>query len=474
MNINENNRIKDLNQSVTNTNKAVETQSKTKKIPTIIIVIIIVVLGLGTGMSIGFVYFTQPKMIIQQSINKVFTTTENQIRQFELFFKDINLTDNFEITNQISLDTSVEDYKLFLDYSLINTTQVTSTQIYTNTNINYQENQILAIENIFYDGLLKVLFSSYDKIFYLNSKKINLEQILNREYIEEIMSTINTENILYINEFLNEKLSKSIDNDNLTTIKEQVIINSKTQNVKTYNYKMSGINTIIFLSTEIVKDDKMLEIIATLYDMTKEEIIKELTTIIETAIENEDDDLIIDINLYTSGLLKNIIGGKIEVDSDTLDFYLESETVFYEITAEYGEKLIGKINEFYIEASTESTYENITVKIESLEDKYTITITDLEYQIIISTIKENYNEYITSIQIDYEDHWYIIKNKTNINYDFITTTFPEKEELNIEDLDSTITLELLQSIIYSFINTPIGDLLIPMYEMYFSDLPPTI
>lgn len=252
----------------------------------IVIALIILVGGLLAG---GYFYISTPKFMTEVAIDKLFNTTENILLDFEDFNSGYDASKDYEIINNIKMDTNMDDVDALLnykDFSVKTISHVSDDKLFTNLTLNHNDESVISADVSLEDDVIKLLLDCYDDILVASPSDFDLEDTFDVERIKEMRTEFSVDNFLYINEFMKNTLKESIDYDNIVKEKEEVTLNNETMNVTAYNYKMSINDTFVIFADAIKNDSTMLTILSIGFDMSESEII----SAIDSAKENASSD----------------------------------------------------------------------------------------------------------------------------------------------------------------------------------------
>lgn len=440
----------------------------------IAIVLIILVVGLLGG---GYYYINTDVFIVETSIDNLFNTTENLILDFEDFNSGFNDSKDYEITNNITMDSNIENLNEIFGnkyFSLKTTSQVSDNKIFSNVTLNYDNNEVISADISLEEELIKFLLNCYDDILVADASDYNLEEVLNVERINEIKEELSIENALYINEFIKNTLKESINYDNVTKEKTEVTLNNEVKNVIAHNYNMPVNETAVVFVDAIKNDSKLLNILSLIFDISESEVINHFEDIRESILDYEK--LYINYTFYTSGLLNDLVGGEIKSDESTLTFYVDNDVIYYEIISvdDVSIKLIGELNQNYytIGYINEEGKEEVSIKFNFSNTDYSVNVnvdrtiyySDFKFNIESGVHKNSENDYTSRLYVSFDDEYLEVALDTVINYDFEFNFMPSKNEVYFDDLAEDSYIELMKSIVYSFEDTPFGEILIAEYE----------
>ena len=239
---------------------------------------VIIVLFLGL-LFITFSYFNSPKKKLVDGINKFYNVLVNRETN-----KEVNniLENNIvglrgEAKINLSGSSMDETLRLFdntiIKYNYIEDKENKKASLGLNSSINNEK----LIEMY---GLIKD-----NKIYF------NLKNLINKFYFidytfNELLQVENIEDIEYVLEILKDTLIENIDNDSFSKYKEIIKINGKDEKVNKISFKFTDkfiLDIIAEFVNKIKDDEKAINILVEYTKTTKEEILKQLNSFIDSS-----------------------------------------------------------------------------------------------------------------------------------------------------------------------------------------------
>lgn len=452
-----------------NSDSNITKKKRNKAIPIMLVLCILMI----SGGFLSYNHFTRPELVLDVAIDKMFETSNNIILELDNFLDSTNTGDSYEITNTFSLNSNISDLEFLNDYESTITTQFKSNKSFSNISLAYKNDELINVDALI-DGTTMKLFLNdiYDRIIIVQNLEQDFTDYLKTDNINEYLDVISTENALYLNEFFKNTLKGSIDYDNVTRTVGDAVVNKNEMRVVAYSYDMSLINTVNYFLDAIITDTKTTEIMATLLDMSVVNFKKEVMSM---EISEDEEDVIVNFSFYTSGVMNEFVGGIIEADDFTIDYYVLNDITYFEcesknnnITETFTGELSSKeITIIYKDGNNE--YHNISILFSSTEIGVDINVyDDTDVNINLNLTKNNTDDYTAVIYIKNDDEFMEFSLNYKINYDFTFKSLPSEFNIYYSKMTEEEMNTILIDVLYTFENTPIGDMLIPLltYSSY--------
>lgn len=303
-------------------------------------VIIIILIGLFSHYM-----FTRrsPKALFINASNILFESFE--MLDFEGFDKSVKYSGNLSIkTNVEDVKEVINDFKLDYTYGF----DVKNKLAEFETKVKEGNNDNLIVNaNIKNDNIYLSLKDIYEKIILIDSNTIKENLGISINEIFETIENSNTqiEDIKYIAEELKEITSNTLTKLNYSKTREKIAINNKDISVTKNTLYLNEENLKLFFNSivdEFLKNDKLLDKWATLVNVDKNDLKKELEEFKKTieeaeASEFEDNS---GISIYTTGLLGNVVKVSLESENEEVLYYIN----YKDYKAFYSENTIIEIN----------------------------------------------------------------------------------------------------------------------------------
>lgn len=305
------NNVGNFNNNVTNTSNSYNDDFMIKKDRKIWPIVLIVVILLIVGLLCGYYFMIMsPKNIMTKTIDNMYTSVDNIYKSIKdnqnknnskgaydgnITFTSKELNANINADYYLGYDTSKEDKPVS----------------YFETNFKYNDKGPVKM-TMYYENNIVYLLSSdlYKKAigYDLSSSCENGNCITN-----DIKVDSNVDDIKYLSDLVKDTFKNNINYDKVSkSIKSDSGLHFET----IYNLdKEEQINIINKIITTIKSDDKAIEIITKMSDITKEDI-KDMTEITSSEYENEDIKVV---------LHNGIVDGKLsylEISNSTDIMYL--------------------------------------------------------------------------------------------------------------------------------------------------------
>lgn len=371
-------------------------------------------------------------------INTLVNSFSNNLVRILDNLDDINFDNSYSSSTELTFTTSNSIFNKYEDYKYI-----------INTNYNGDKKKIdgtINIKSVDNNNILSILYKFMDNNLYLKSNdlyyypiNINLDfnSFLNLDYNTSKELLINIKNIIL------ENLTFNVVNKK----KEDITIDNETVNVKNTEiyYSKEEVSKIINnIIDDIEKDKNLISKILEVFNITEDKY-TEVTNVLRNT-ENE-----FKINIYTKGLLEEIVGFKISLDNNEIfsSYLLNGNNIYTILYDNEPLKII-------IDRSSRNLkvyYSDVNL----LELKeYTITNDNISFDYDINTIVDRYNGKIKFNKIsenNYElDFTFISANNKSINGDIkletkiedykIESTFDVSDSVNLDDLSLDDYLEI--------------------------------
>lgn len=438
---------------------------KLKNMPIKAIIAGVLVLVVGLVVGVNFFLFA-PKVIIENSIDEMFATSNDIILDVDNFLSEIDTSSDYEVINKLSMNTNVEGFNVFNDFTLTVSSMISDSKMYSDLDINYKNNSVLNIKLSETDNVLKLLFNTYDKIIEIDTSDLGLDNEIYIEELEKMLETISIENAIYINDFLNRVTKESIDYDKITKEKRKVTLNNETVSVTSYDYAMSLNDTVICFLEAIKNDKKIIEII-TAYDITESELLEFINESVED-IKGEEEE-IFTFSFYTKGIMKKLVGGELIHETIESNFYIEDDVIYltvYESDYDFDTRkyVVDKDSYYkYVIKEDEVTLNPFrngeslgSLSVYFSNTRYGFKFVEEGTLVEGSIENTSSNNYLTEFKVEDSGETAEIKLETEIKYDFEFVTMPNQTVININDIDNEEALEIGESIVYAFEDTSIG------------------
>lgn len=324
-------------------------KKKNKLIPVLIILIFLCAIG-GIGYFVVYpyvmkTYFSDPKNVYETTIKNAFkginTTATDLVHSKAIYEIEGTLDSNVEYLKDYS------GYTYGLNVGIDPTKKNIQSGLYikdNNQNIEYSYYSYLK-DNKYYDR-----YSNNRNYLYLGegaNKSINsLAAMLNDESLFNTTSNLNDEDVNYVINKVSSLLVESIDEDKLSQEDAAINLNGETLKVTDNKYVMDH-ETIKKMFNHVrdglINDDKTLDILSKMTEISKEDIKNTLKDIDENQIESPE--YVLTTSIYTYGNKNEIIGFAFHDQEEKCNFY-------YYKKGDYGE---GKLTYVYDDATTNTT-----------------------------------------------------------------------------------------------------------------------
>jgi len=303
-----------------------------KKSVSIILILFIVSINIFLGYKI---FTNSSKVQILQNFRNMYKEVTNVIKsRSESKIALLSKNNVMEFNSKVSFesDSNLEEDELsdlLKDFNL----EIKGQTDYKNNKLMFDllssiDKEELVNFSMFMDNETIYLF--YEELY---DKYIGFEDIIS---FEEMKSEKSIEDTEYLLNKIVELFAKSLKNEYFTSDKQEITIDSKrvstTKNTMILNGKRLQ-EILVYISSNLRKDEKSIEIIKDLYNFeTKEQTIEFMTVENDESLEYDETEEI-KYSIYTKGLLKEVVRYEIEVvDSKiTIDLYEKENLKISEI-----------------------------------------------------------------------------------------------------------------------------------------------
>lgn len=310
---------------------------KKSKLPLIIGLIVVVILGV-VGYFVVYPYvvktfFNDPINVYTATINGAFKNINNSINEVAhekaIYDIELSLDSNIEVLKPYSgykyganfgIDPKTKN--LQLGYSIKTPANIEySAYSYIKDNKNYERYSTYRDSN----GKIGLIYTGETNDQEVSNVFSSFQQLINN------YNKVNNEDLNYLTNKLSQLLINSIDKGKLSKEDASITINGNTLKVTNNKYLMDLDNkkrTFKYILDELKKDDKVIEIISKLADLTEDEIKEFLDINVDDLFKDEDSSLI--ISIYTYGNKNAIIGYAIKDDKDEFEahYYAKDDNFF--------------------------------------------------------------------------------------------------------------------------------------------------
>lgn len=287
--------------------------NKPKKSNTGLIVAIVLIIAIIGSLVGAMLYFSSSKQVFSAMVKKVTNPLIETVgKDYDSFVTTFDLSTNAEfeqnsdmamfndLFNNISLSGKVGlDYKNKLAYMEFDgdytNEEILSAKMY------FEDSKGYAYLNNIFDKYISVDIDGYDDIFAQTDLNDELESIIKG---------------------FRDSLNKSLKSDYFTKTK----VNGLSKHTLVLNQKnFSEITVSMF--KYLKENDEFISSAASISEMDKQEIIDMLNDSIEEieSVEEYDTEEIIEISIYTKGLLNKFAKFEISMESEQILIYLEKE-----------------------------------------------------------------------------------------------------------------------------------------------------
>ena len=426
------------NNNVSNVGFVASTEPVKKKKNKGLIIAIVVVLIVGLA-ALG--YFVVYPYVVKTYLNKPINVYNSTIEQA---FKGINnsvndiVHDRVTFNIQAELESNIEDLKSFSGYkvgldlgidSKAKSLQLGYSIKDPSTNIEYSKNTYIK------DNKEYARYSTYRDLIYLGEANLDEANELFSSFEElfDKAEAINSNDLSYLINKLSELIKGSIDENKLSKEDASITLNDEKLKVVNNRYEIDYEN---YLRTEkyildgLIKDDKVLEILAKMQESTSDEVKADLEEDLKAIEDNKEDnqDGKIFINIYTYGLNNKIIGYSITSDKDESELHYYNKDGYFELVADMK---FSSSDDETLSLNLDDIKISLVGKKDGDNTKVSLTVADKE--IANFTVRE-WNE--NKIDLDYS---------IKIESDEITGTFVYSKDKNNDrlkiDLEASLKVE---------------------------------
>ena len=323
-----NNTLNQMNNTGTAFVPTGEPGKKKNKLP-IIIAVIAVLLIVG-GLVVHF--FIGPKVqkeVLSDPKNVYDTTITNLSKEINKAINDANYEKViFDLT--LSLDSDIEMLKDYIGYEYGIRLGVDPKNELLELGANVKKDNELSLNAYYKNKKLYANLSTYQELIDLGEVDMSDFEDLLKELedlkaeIEEL--NLSKDDINYLVTKFSSLIIDSIDTSKLTQEEETIKIKDEEIKVTSNKYLIDYENaqrTIKFITQELAKDDKVLEILAKISgeekDVIKENLLKEPEE--NTEIDEETKNQKIYVSIYTHGNKNDIIGYSLKEGNNELHYY---------------------------------------------------------------------------------------------------------------------------------------------------------
>lgn len=391
----------------------------TGKIIAIIAAVVIVIGGV-----VAKIVTSTPKAIFKSTINNISKELDNTIDDLEEMQKKFDTQNKaLYFTGDVRFDTNIEGVKDEIDISKY--------KLGMDIGINPKGSELLIGASVNGD-------SSIDGKIYIDSENIyfdstvldnpiNLTEILKEEGIEvdgisEIFDSMNknNENIqdyTFIIKTLKNALIKTLDSSKMEKSSAKMEVDGKKVSATKVTYKINDKvmrETVKTVCDELKDNDEFISKLADLSGADKSDIKDGIKELKESASDIEFDSTI-NINIYVSGVLNDVVGYDIEIDNDVFISYYtgnkKAELIVYSnpdhayinvLTEEKKKESITTIrveDEKIAEITSREIKDGIDLDFSINVDKFDSSV---DYSTIKGTVKATWEENKDNIKGDYE------------------------------------------------------------------------
>lgn len=388
----------------------IPSKKKGKKGP--FIVIALVIIALAAVLYFANTFFANPKKMFVKSVNKGYKEVENFIDDA---FKTNSSTKPMVLSNDFNLNIKIDD-------SLIDTNtkglidEINKIKLETEIGYDQKNKQMLMVLGALYDNKSLISAGAYAKE---ESMYFELKDLLDK-YIEVPMedydtyfeqSTVDVDDIKYVMSKTKDAFVNSLDENNFKKSKATIKVDGKNVKATKVTYALSEEKAKKLAKkafSELVKDSKYIEALATLSGTDKDEIKESLEeTVDELTEEIESGDLdkenVLSFVVYTKGFMADAVGYELVIEDEELEetgiisYYKGKSKDEFKVVAADEELMSATISDtkFVFEIPSEED----TVKLEVLKKEkgkkttYSYTLTadgaSISGDVVIEMIKEN-------------------------------------------------------------------------------------
>ncbi len=417
---------------------------KKSKLPLILALIILVVLGI-VGYFVVYPYvlktfFNDPKNVYSATIDGAFkslNTTINEVAHDKAIYDiELSFDSNLEAVKPYSgykygVNFGIDPNKknLQLGYSIKTPANIEySAYSYIKDNKNYERYSTYMDAN----GKIGLIYTGEADTEQVNDLFSSFKELIDN------YSNVNNEDLTYLTNKVAEILINSIDESKLSKEDASITLNGDTLKVTNNKYVLDLDNkrrTVKYVLDELKKDDKAMEIIAKMTEISKEEIIKALDINVDELIT--DDDTLY-ISIYTYGNKNSIVGYALTDEKEEIELYYHSKD------ENYFEAYLYTVNENDLTGKREE--DKLSIKGVNNADGHKITITSNDEEIAVLDVKtwEKDNiEFDYTIKDENGDLTGTIKYNKDVNDDRLKLNFEFSIRVSKEE-NLSISLSLLE------------------------------
>lgn len=431
----------------------------TGKIIAIIAAIVIVVGGI-----VAKVVTSTPKAIFKSSINNISKKLDNAIDDLEDFQKTFETKDKaLYFTGDVKFDTNIEEIKDEIDISKY--------KLGMEVGINPKGSELLFGASVSGESSLDGKIYMNSENVYLDSSvldnPINITELFESSGIDigdysEIFDNVNSSNdnledYTYVIKRFKKAVFKTLDSSKMEKSSAKMEVDGKKVSATKVTYEINDKvlrNTIEVICEELLEDDEFIDKLANISGYEKSDIKEALK---EAKSEAKDMEIggKVNINIYVSGVLNDVVGYDIEIDKDTIMSYYKGNkkaefTVYSEpdhaalvVLAE--EKKKETIITVRLEGKKIAEITNREVKDEGIDLDFILYLDQMdsssEYSIIKGTIKFVYKQKKNNIKGDYElkltvdDEYISASGSFNLTSSDKLDVVKTSDAISMEDVD---------------------------------------
>ncbi len=330
---------------------------------------ILLVIAIGVGLYIGYnKIVSNPVVIYKNAINGVYNVLSENVEELK------KKTVNIDVANEpvmaslnLKFDSNMKELKSFtgLDYSLKVGFDSKNKKGIVEAGIRKNNKEVV---NLLAALLDNNLYLKSEKLFnkIVNLGKYDIEELNLDSYISINNNNlkINYEDIKYILKQFKDMVIDSLDKDKFELTDQVITIRNKKMDVKKALYKLDKENmdrTLKYITEEILKDEKMLLILANLSGEDKEDI---KTSLKDVEYDGED----VEVVLYTNRL-GAVIAGVLEIDKkEILEFDYLDKMLNATVKDDSNKLVISESNDAINVVYTEKVKEVLNLKFYKLEE----------------------------------------------------------------------------------------------------------
>ncbi len=407
------------------------------------------ILAIAVGLYIGYKKLnSNPSTIYKEVINKGYSNISKYLKEYSKNEFDININNEpFILTLNTNLDSNIEDLKTFIDkkYELKVGLDMEKKLATLGANINTDEENILDIAALL-DNKNAYLKSAklIDKIINLGEYKFFDELYIEPEFMNA--NSFTCEDFDYIlknikNSYIASLDKKSFELTKMNVNKEPFIEDDYPDGKKiTYTLDNDNLNkTLKIILNNIVKDDKMLEILSKIVKMSSDE----LKTSINEELKREKLTTLeyLETAIYVDNF-NNFLGLSLKDSDDVINLTLKNDNLNLKISDENTSLIVETNNDDINIKFLENNESLIEFKIndsnsEDLDMDFVINAEEskLNGKLILNNIINTTDKVAASYDIN-------IKTALDTNYLTLKGDFSlEKKELDLFDTSGTVKID---------------------------------